>query len=275
MFQRIALVLSAGFWLTMNYLLWRSEFGGHAQLGSVIPTELVWRKILTAPDSSTLDIYHHGTKVGYCRWTASSGLTPSVEQEAEEGAPAGNLQPRTPGYRLALDGGVETNGGAGRIHFDLELKLNGTREWREFNLRVGYHDNVVAVHTLAAEKKLLLRTENGGEKEEHEFTFDELSHPEALAKSLDLPLALGPFGAAESPSKPGGPGLPGLGLEWEARNDWLTIAHAPVRVYRLQAGLIGDRRISVLTSPVGEIFRVELPDDWVLANDQTGGMQGK
>ena len=41
------------FWLVMNGLLWRSEFGSGNKTGSTVPTSLVWEKILTAPDDSS------------------------------------------------------------------------------------------------------------------------------------------------------------------------------------------------------------------------------
>ena len=55
------------FWLTMNFLLWRSEFGGHQKVGSAVSLDVVVEKILTAPDASSLEVYHHGNKIGFCR----------------------------------------------------------------------------------------------------------------------------------------------------------------------------------------------------------------
>ena len=40
------------FWLAMNYLLWQSQYGGHSLFGSALPAEVVWDKILNAPDNS-------------------------------------------------------------------------------------------------------------------------------------------------------------------------------------------------------------------------------
>src|SRR5690348_3202016 len=73
MFSRLALLLVTLFWVTMTVLLWRSEFGGRNHLGSTVPLSLVWQKILTAPDSSSLVISHHGEKIGFCRWAAVPG----------------------------------------------------------------------------------------------------------------------------------------------------------------------------------------------------------
>src|ERR1700728_11060 len=60
------------FWLTMNALLWRTEFG--ARGGDIpVPLQLVWRKILTAPDSSSLSVYQNKERTGYCEFTTSVG----------------------------------------------------------------------------------------------------------------------------------------------------------------------------------------------------------
>ncbi len=67
--SRIFFAAIAGFWLVMNYLLWRSQSAAHTAIGSEVPPEIVWDKILTAPDNSSLEIYDHDQKIGFCHWT--------------------------------------------------------------------------------------------------------------------------------------------------------------------------------------------------------------
>ena len=55
-------------------------------------------------------------------------------------------------------------------------------------------------------------------------------------------------------------------MRWEARQDWLKIGHARLRVYRLEARLPGERKIVVIVSRVGEILRVQLPNEIQLLN---------
>jgi hypothetical protein len=66
----------------------------------------------------------------------------------------------------------------------------------------------------------------------------------------------------------GGPGLQklSLGLQWEARQDWLKVGSARLRCYRLHTRLLEKYRAVVYVSRVGEILRVELPDGYVLQN---------
>ncbi len=62
--SRIAFLCVTLFWVAMNLLLWRSEFGSRDALGTPVPVELVWRKVLTAPDHSALQIRRDGTTIG-------------------------------------------------------------------------------------------------------------------------------------------------------------------------------------------------------------------
>jgi hypothetical protein len=64
----------------------------------------------------------------------------------------------------------------------------------------------------------------------------------------------------------------GLGLKWEGRRDSVLIAHSAVRAYRLETLLLDRYRIAIFVSRVGEILRVELPDEVVLVNDQLANL---
>ena len=53
MIPRVTFLSIAAFWVAMNLLLWRSEYGSRGS-GIPVPVDLVWRKNLTAPDTSSL-----------------------------------------------------------------------------------------------------------------------------------------------------------------------------------------------------------------------------
>ena len=74
MIPRITFLLIAAFWVAMNVLLWRAEYGSHGA-GVRVPVDLVWRKILTAPDISSLTVFQEGQRTGFCEFSTS------VEQE--------------------------------------------------------------------------------------------------------------------------------------------------------------------------------------------------
>jgi len=56
-------------------------------------------------------------------------------------------------------------------------------------------------------------------------------------------------------------------LRWEARNERLLMGNARVRVYRLKLRLIDGYEASVIISPIGEILRVDLPDEISLIHE--------
>ena len=58
-----------------------------------------------------------------------------------------------------------------------------------------------------------------------------------------------------------------LGLQWEARHDWMKLGQTRMRVYRLQARLFDRFDAVVLVSHVGEILRIELPDQVEFKNE--------
>lgn len=266
--SRIAFLLITLFWVTMNFLLWRSEFGGGNHSGGVVPVERVWQQVLTAPDNSSLEILHHGQKIGFCRWAATVGDEPAPGKANGDEVPPEGMVERLSSYRINFEGNVGINDVKNRLRFDLELKLAANHAWNEFNLRVNLCPDAWEIHSVAAEQLVRLKTTDEEGKSERILKFSDLQNPDALLRELGAPAGLGLLGALGGPSG-SKTGLPlALGLRWEARNDSVTIGHATVRAYRLQAGFLDRYRVTIFVSRVGEILRVELPDELVLVNDQ-------
>ena len=69
MISRVSFWTIAAFWVVMNALLWRVEYGSGS--GASVPVDFVWRKILTAPDPSSLTVYQDGKKTGFCEFATS------------------------------------------------------------------------------------------------------------------------------------------------------------------------------------------------------------
>jgi hypothetical protein len=280
MLSRITLLLLTLFWLTMSFLLWRSEYVGENQVGASVPVGVIWRKIRTAPDPSPLQILHNGVKVGYCKWASSVNqdiiknklLTDDATPDAAPPAKAATQ----PNYRLNFDGNLALPNLPGRIQFESEIKLGSNNDtWDEFHFKVGLRPSVWEIHSKASEQTARLVMDDHDGRFEHIFKFGDLQNPQTLMDEFNLPAQLGLLGMlAPLPKKspPGAaadPGLPPeLGLQWTAHNDWVTIGHTSVRTFRLEATLLERYRMRIIVSRVGEILRVELPDGWELVNDQ-------
>ncbi len=110
---RLTFLAIAAFWLTMNVLLWRAEFGAHGG-DTPVPVELVWRKILTAPDASSLSVYQNGDRMGYCEFSTSVGQQMAAV-DADKPPPEGPRQAR----RLPDSSGRQRR--ARRLHQPAEI----------------------------------------------------------------------------------------------------------------------------------------------------------
>jgi hypothetical protein len=273
MFSRIALLAITVFWVTMNYLLWRSEFGRTNHEGSRVPVAVVWKKILSAPDSSTLEIRHHGKKIGDCSLSSKISEDLSAATLDPTAPPTPDAKAKSSSYRIHLDGSIALEGMASRLRFDCYLKLNTNQTWQEFGARMTLRPDVWELRAVAGEQAIHLRSDDEQGKSERVVKLADLQDPEAILRELDAPASLKFLGLSGLLSASGKGGTPmSLGLAWEAHDDRFEISHTSVRVYRLKAKLLDRFGIVVVVNRVGEVLRVELPDEWVLASDPLSTM---
>jgi hypothetical protein len=269
MLKRLYFPLVILFWGTMNVLLWRSEMGAGRETGNEVPTAVVWQRVLTAPDDSSLQVLCQGRRAGYSRWAANVGEEVATGKVAsEDGEPEGRVR-RLMGYTLDFDGNVLVGEGMPRLRCSWRAEFATNQAWRKMSLRLVVRPNIWEFRADAATETLTMLVEGSDGRHERTFKFAELGQPEALLLALGNPLA-GEWLRELMPTPPRAaatPHTPALGLAWEARNDWLTIGHTKVRVYRLQARLLGRHQVVVIVSRVGEILRVELPNGWRLVNE--------
>jgi hypothetical protein len=268
--SRIFFVAIAVFWVVMDVLLWRSQSASHSKIGSAIPVEVVWNKILTAPDNSSLEIYDHDKKIGFCQWTAIVGnVTQALNESlAEDYAPDKKVALPS-GYALNLDGNT-TIMGADRARFDLNLRLGADQTWQDFHLSAKMKLMSWDIHAVEATQKIMVKFTGDNGTWQRVLKFSELQHPEAL---------LGEIMGADMPAITGLTGLglgmaPGAGsisnavatLHWDAHEDWMRFGHSRVQVYRVETRILGQP-LYLFTSRVGEILWVEGPNKLTLRNE--------
>jgi hypothetical protein len=230
--------------------------------------EVVWQKMLTAPDSSSLTVFHHDKKIGFCHWTTSIGQQLSKVGE-DESQPEGMI-PRIADYRIQFDGNLNLGEFARNLRFDSSLQLSARNIWQEFKLRLNLFSAVFEIRSSALEQQVHIKADDGQNRFERNFRFEDLSNPEKLLREVPGPVGealRGSVGFAQL----GRRGPRDLGLKWQAHHDRLKIAHSLAQVYRLEAQVMDRYSAVVFVSRVGEILRVELPDDLVLVNDQLAG----
>lgn len=267
--HRILFVIVSGFFVTMNVLLWRAEFGAQSSGGTIVPPEIVWSKVLTSPDDSFLQIRHHGAAVGHARWVASVKEDPMPETGGEEEASPEGMVRQVTGYSLDFDGNV-TLDGATRLRFNFIVKLDSAQAWQELSMRMAVKPYSWKIHAAAQAQTATFLAEDDEERKERTYTFAELRSPEKILHDLGGPTFAASLAALRLSLPRGGTGAVNAAapaLLWEARHDRLKVGSNFIRVYRLEARLLQSLRAVVFVSPVGEILRLELPDEIVLTND--------
>ena len=266
MISRLIFPAIAAFWVAMNALLWRAEYGAHGS-GVSVPVDLVWRKILTAPDASSLTVYQGTEKTGFCEFSTS--IEQAMAGLEEDRPPPEGIIKRA-GYQIRFDGNVSLGEFTNRLTFNGRMAFASDRVWRELNLKMTSHANVLEVHSLATNQTVYLKLTAGGLGLTHEFTFAELQNPNALLHAFAGDLGGGAltgldfFPLIQTPAT-----LPG-DLRWQAHHERLMVGREPVTAYRLETRIL-DQPLVIYVSMLGEILRVELPGGITAVLDQLGG----
>jgi hypothetical protein len=251
---RVAFAVIAVFWVTMNVLLWRQEYGSHGS-DEPVPVALVWRKILTAPDASSLSIYQDGERSGFCEFTTS--VETEMAKLDEDRPPPEGVATHV-GYQLRLNGNTSLGDFTNRLRFNGRLNFSSTRQWRELYLKLSSHTASVEIHSVATNQTVQLKITNDDGVVERELRFAELAEPNAVLREIAGNFGGGFVGLLDLPAWP--QEFPALSqpVVWEAHCDRLKIGNEPVSVYRLETHML-DYSMVIYTSTLGEILRVELP----------------
>jgi hypothetical protein len=255
MLARLTFLGIVAFWLTMNAMLWRSEFGVHGG-DTPVPTILVWHKILTAPDASSLSVYQKGERMGYCEISTGVGQQMAT---FDEGKPPPEGFVGRGGYQLHVAGNVSMGDFTNRLKFDCRARFNHARQLEEITVKITSRTALIEVHSLATNQTAHFKlTNDGSVVMERDIPFADLQDPGTLIQTLTgntMPDFFGLFGFSDL--------LPGGGaqkVEWDARRTRVKIGTEAVPVYQLETTVLG-RPVTMDVSTLGEILRVELPGE--------------
>ena len=262
---RLLLLFATTFFVTMNVLLWRAEFGARGHSGAAVPPELIWEKVLTAPDISSMEIRHRGEKLGRATWAATIGEGQATGRLMSDLPPEGMVQVLD-GYTLDFDGHLNFPG-TGRLKFNSHLDLDANQAWKNLRLQFALKPFSLDLAIDARTQQTTVKINDGENVTERVLKNETLRDPEKLARefgAFGIPAAMAAMGLRINP--PAGSDA-ARGFRWDASNDRLKIGNSLVRVYRLEARLFGSFSAVLFVSPVGELLRVELPDEVVLLNE--------
>ena len=247
----------------MNVLLWRVEYGSHGNEISV-PLDLVWKKILTAPDISSLTISQNGKPSGFCEF--STGVGQEMAKLDENSPPPEGVVARA-GYQIHLNGSASLDDFTNRVRFEGQLQFSAARDWRELNLKISSRITAVEIHSLATNQNVHLKITSDGATIERDVTFADLQNPSVLFRTFAGDSG-GGFGLPAVP-KIANLSAPAQGLQWQAHRERWLVGREPVSVYRLETQVL-QNKIVIYVSTLGEILRVELPGGITAALDTLG-----
>jgi hypothetical protein len=265
---RLTVAVLGLFWGVMTLLLWRTEYGPTRFQGTPVAPALVWEKVLTSPDSSSLAIIHHGTRIGFCHLVAT--VTSGVEPGRRGVAPEGMVR-QIHGYQLDMTGSLHPPDSDLRLRFSGRLMLNPDHDWKAFQLELVSRPTIIEANA-DRDSGLLEISVNSPELQlNRTLRLTDLRSPEAIMRELLGPAALLLPEVLPLPLESTALPQLGLRLDWTATTDQFMIRQSPVPAYRLTARLFGESSVVLIISRAGEILRVELPDDMVWTNDALTG----
>ena len=263
MTKRIIFLGITAFWVVMNCMLWRAEISGHGD-DLQVPAELVWRKILTAPDSSSMTVYQDSRRMGYCE------LTTSVEQQMavleEDKLPPEGLA-RHPGYQIHLAGNIALDDFTNRIKFEGRASFNSARKWSEFAVKISSRTTTVEIHASATNEIVNLKVSGESMTFDRDFTFAELQNPATLVRTFSGNFAEPLLGAMDLPDLAFTSPDMAQKITWDARRTRVKFGTELVPIYRLETTVLG-RNCIMDVSTLGEVLRVQLPGGFTAAIDE-------
>ena len=237
-------------------------------MGNKVPASLVWKKIMTAPDNSSLEILHYNERIGFCNWAVQAGETPLVtgKAESEEYLPE-ELTKTVTGYTVSLDGRASF-GSNTVVHINASLKLSTNENWQEFHAHLNLRPNTWDISANSIQQRLKLQVTDESGTWQRTFKFADLEDPDKLMQDLGIDPSLGMFSAMIPGGKNSFTSVANS-VKWEAYADTMQFGHSRVGVYRLETRVFGQK-IFIFVSKVGEILWVELPDKIVFRNEAFG-----
>ena len=268
MWSRLLLAVLGVFWVVMSLLLWRTEYAGSQFDGVTVDPHIVWGKILTSPDSSSLAIFRRNKRIGFCHLITS--VADNLNRSGQTNAPEGMVR-NIGRYRLDLSGSINDWGDGTRVRFDGALMLTQDREWTDFRLQLIVQPWYFTVESERSEGLLRLTVDSPEFSTKRSLPLAEILQPTSLVTGLLGPGVLPVLNALPFPlPAPTSPADPPP-FQWTASTDRLMIGSTASPVYRLDVKSVEGYTMAILVSRAGEILRIDLPENVTLINEALTG----
>lgn len=261
----------AAFWAVMMFLLVRSEygFGGGGMSGSISP-EVVWEKMLTAQDTSSLEIFFRGKKVGMCRWASGVTHEDAPQSETAESLSNEGRVERVTGYTVELDGTVSMAAVTNTLRFSLGGGFGTNLGWSQWEVRLTLKPLQLELVGQMDSGAVTMNYDDGYRMTQRSFTREQLRRPDTILNDLAGPAAMFVAGQVRSTMAANGitNGPAASAVRWDAGFDWMDLGHGSLRVFLLRCRLGDNLQARIWVSRAGEILRAELPFQIVITNNE-------
>jgi hypothetical protein len=234
--------------------LWRAEYG--SQVGATpVPFELVWQKVLTAPDASSLTVFQHHERMGYCEFSTSVGQ--QMANVDDDNPPPAGLVARA-GYKIHLAGNIALNNFTNRVKIDGRISFASLHQWSQVDLKISMRSALFEIHAFATNQLVHVKITSDGAVIERHLSVADLQNPGALIRAFTGNFAGNLLGEMDLPLP--SPADTAQKIQWTAHRTRLKIGTETIPVYHLETTLLGNV-ISADISTVGEILDINLPGD--------------
>ena len=163
----------------------------------------------------------------------------------------------------------------------MNIRLDREWEWIRFDGKIGIKNQWLHLHSDRKKEVFVLEIEQEETQWETQITFDQFQNPQTLAGQLlkENPLiaiTLTPLmGLLDSMYQPGSASslqASDWAKSWEAFSDWMTVAHARMRIYRLESGRGNRNKLIITLNRAGEIVSINAPQKISLRNESVFGL---
>jgi hypothetical protein len=269
MASRLLVVALGVFWAAMSLLMWRTEYGNAAFSGTPLNPNVVWKKILTSPDSSSLAILHRGERIGFCHLIAS--VNQHLDTSSSTNLPEGLVR-RIQGYNLDLSGTFTLPDEGLQMRFDGEMLLDQNFGWEEFDLQLIARPLTVKLKSDRRSGVVRLKVESPDFSLDRVLRLDQLGQPGTVLADL-----FGPAGPVLAEALPlvrpeTESSILKRTMQWTARTDRIKIGQSTTQIYRLELKPMEGYQATILVSRAGEILKVQLPEKVILVNEALTGL---
>ena len=142
-------------------------------------------------------------------------------------------------------------------------------------------NHILDLHSDRKKEVFVLKIEQEETQWETQVSFDQFQNPQALAGLLlkenpFIAVTLTPLmGLLDSMYQPGSANslqASDWAKKWEAFSDWMTVAHARMRIYRLESGQGNRNKLVITVNRAGEIVSINAPQKISLKNESVFGL---